>query len=174
YIPNREVADAFRSAIKGSSWTEVNKALSQSEKLLKATLDGDTETVAQLLELAHEACTSSLEYNDENSLSCAILLAYYTAQNDYEIFRELPTGKGFADYAFIPRKNSCKPALLIELKYNHSADSAIKQIHDHRYCGKLSGLAEEIILVGISYEKRTRGENKKHHSCIIEKIKTPL
>ncbi|MCD8124690.1 MAG: ATP-binding protein [Lachnospiraceae bacterium] len=174
FIPNREVASAFRSAIKGSSWTEVNKALSQSEKLLKATLCGDTETVAELLELAHEACASSLEYNDENSLSCAILLAYYTAQNDYEIFRELPTGKGFADYAFIPRKNSHKPALLVELKYNHSADSAIRQIHDNRYSGKLSGLTNEIILVGINYDKYVKGENKKHHTCIIEKIKTPL
>ncbi|MCD8299890.1 MAG: ATP-binding protein [Clostridiales bacterium] len=168
YIPNLEVADAFKTAVKNTKWSEVNRALSQSEKLLNATIEGDAQTVADALELAHETCSSSLEYNDENSLSCAILLAYFTAQNYYEIFRELPTGKGFADYAFIPRKDTDKPPLLIELKFNKSADSAIRQIHENRYCGKLKGFGDRILLVGINYDRDAKGESRKHHTCIIE------
>ncbi|MCC8152614.1 MAG: PD-(D/E)XK nuclease domain-containing protein, partial [Lachnospiraceae bacterium] len=171
YIPNLEVADSFQTAVKNTGWTEVAKALSQSDKLLKATISGDSEQVAEAFELAHESCASSLEYNDENSLSCAILLAYYTAQNYYEIIRELPAGKGFADYAFIPRRNVNKPALLVELKYNKDADSAIRQMKENRYGGRLRGLTEEVLLVGINYDKAAKGEKKKKHTCIIEKLK---
>ncbi|MCD8369410.1 MAG: ATP-binding protein, partial [Clostridiales bacterium] len=153
YIPNLEVAEAFKSAVKGTSWKEVSRLLSQSEKLIRATINGDSEAVAAALELAHESCTSVLEYNDENSLSCAITLAYYTARNYYEIYRELPAGKGFADLVFFPRRNTDKPALLIELKYNKSADSAINQIKDNRYDGKLKEYMGELLLVGINYNK---------------------
>ena len=156
-IPNLEVSDAFRAAVKGSDWTEVNRLLIQSEQLLNATIHAESETVAEALELAHETCASSLAYNDENSLSCAIMLAYYTARNYYEIFRELPTGKGFADYAFIPHRGTDKPAMIIELKYNQSADSAIKQIHENRYEGKLKGFGGTVLLVGINYDKEADG-----------------
>ncbi len=169
YIPNLEVADAFRVAVKNTSWENVSKALSQSERLLKATINGDSEIVAEALELAHETCTSSLEYNDENSLSCTILLAYYTSQNYYEIIRELPAGKGFADYAFIPRPGISKPALLVELKYNKTADTAIHQIKDNRYAGRLKDYADNLLLVGINYDKNATGKNAKKHTCIIEK-----
>lgn len=174
YIPNLEVTDAFKTAVKGTKWDEVNKSLSQSEKLLQATINGDAELVAEALELAHETCASSLVYNDENSLSCAILLAYYTAQNSYEIFRELPTGKGFADYAFIPRRDTSKPAMIIELKYNKSADSAIRQIHDNRYDGKLKAFSGKILLVGVNYDKEMKGKKRKYHTCIIEEINGEL
>ncbi|MCD7921026.1 MAG: ATP-binding protein [Clostridiales bacterium] len=170
YIPNLEVAEAFKSAVKNTDWSAVNKSLSDSEKLLNATINGDVDSVSAALELAHETCTSSLEYNDENSLSCAILLAYYTAKNYYEIFRELPAGKGFADYAFIPRKNTDKPAMILELKYNQSADSAIKQIHDNRYDGKLKGFNGRLLLVGINYDKDAKKDARKHHTCVIEEI----
>ncbi|MCD8109491.1 MAG: ATP-binding protein [Clostridiales bacterium] len=170
FIPNLEVADAFRAAVKGTDWNEVNLSLSQSDNLLKATIRCDSEMVAEALEMAHETCSSSLAYNDENSLSCAILLAYYTAQNDYEMIREFPSGKGFADYAFVPRSNSNKQAMIIELKYNKSADTAIRQIRENRYSGRLSAFSGEILLVGINYDKKAKGENRKKHTCIIEKV----
>jgi len=170
YIPNLEVSEAFRSAVKNTDWSTVNQSLSNSEKLLNATINGDADSVSAALELAHETCTSSLEYNDENSLSCAILLAYYTAQNYYEIFRELPAGKGFADYAFVPRNHTDKPAMIIELKYNQSADTAIKQIHDNRYDGKLKDFNGRLILVRINYDKDAKGKEKKHHTCVIEAV----
>ncbi|MCD8019369.1 MAG: PD-(D/E)XK nuclease domain-containing protein [Clostridiales bacterium] len=143
-------------------------SLQHSNDLLRATLAGDAEKVAEALELAHETCASSLAYNDENSLSCAILLAYYAAQNDYEIVRELPAGKGFADYAFIPRKHVNKPAMIIELKYNRTADTAIRQIKEKRYDGRLKKYYGKLLLVGINYDKDVKGKNAKKHSCKIE------
>lgn len=47
-----------------------------------------------------------LNYNGENPLSCVISRAYYSAVNDYTIVREMSTGKGYTDLAFIPRKQS--------------------------------------------------------------------
>ncbi|MCD8300677.1 MAG: ATP-binding protein [Clostridiales bacterium] len=170
YIPNLEVAESFTSAVKGTDWTEVNKLLDESEKLLASTIDEDGDAVAEALELAHESVASSLTYNDENSLSCAVLLAYITARNYYDIVREIPAGKGFADYAFIPHHNSDKPAMIIELKYNKDADSAIKQIREKRYNGCLREYEGNLLLVGISYDKNTRGEGYKRHSCIIERV----
>ncbi|MCD8105898.1 MAG: ATP-binding protein [Lachnospiraceae bacterium] len=170
YIPNREVADAFRTAVKTTDWQGVSRLLADSESLLKATLRGDAETVAAALELAHESNASLLKYNDENSLSCAITLAYYTARNYYEIIRELPSGKGFADMAFIPHRNTDKPAMVIELKYDKDADTAIRQIKDNRYTGCLKDFAGNLLLVGVNYDKDADGKEKKHHTCIIEKI----
>ncbi|MCD8220921.1 MAG: ATP-binding protein [Clostridiales bacterium] len=164
YIPNLEVAGAFKSAVRGTNWREVSRLLSQSEKLIRATINGDSETVAAALELAHESCTSVLEYNDENSLSCAIVLAYYTARNYYEIYREFPAEKGFADMVFLPRRNTDKPALLIELKYNKDADTAIRQIKERRYDGQIKKYFGNLMMAGINYSKET-----KKHTCVIER-----
>ena len=79
--------------------------------------------------------------------------------------RELATGKGFADLVFIPRKTSDKPAMVIELKWDKSADTAIEQIKRRQYTDKVSEYTGDILLVGISYDTET-----KSHSCIIEKI----
>jgi len=170
HIPNREVEEVFRSATKGEKWQAVTQAIKQSEKLLDATINGDNNTVADSLELIHEECTSVLEYNDENSLACVIYIAYYTARNYYKIIREFPTGKGFADYAFIPGKNTDKPAMIIELKYEKNADTAIRQIHENRYDGNLKKYFGNLLLVGINYDKDAKGANTKRHSCIIERV----
>ncbi|MCD7716476.1 MAG: ATP-binding protein [Lachnospiraceae bacterium] len=170
YIPNREVTEVFRSAAKGGKWRRVEQAIDQSEKLLEATISCDSETVAGMLELVHEECTSVLTYNDENSLACAIYIAYYTAKNDYMIIREFPSGKGFADYAFIPYKNTDKPAMIIELKYDKDADTAIRQIHDNRYAGNLKDYSGELLLVGINYDREAKGAGAKKHSCVIEQM----
>ncbi len=167
YIPNLEIAGAFQNAVEGDGWHEIEQALARSEQLLSATLRGDCEAVAEALELAHESSTSVLKYNDENSLSCAITLAYYTAQNDYEIVREFPSGKGFADLAFIPRKNVDKPAMIIELKYDKTADSALRQIKEKRYGGKLKGFSGRLLLVGVNYDKNS---GDKKHTCVIEEM----
>lgn len=169
YIPNQEVAESFQDAVEGDGWEEIASALSRSEDLLEATIHGDASAVEQALEEIHETNFSILKYNDENSLSCAVTLAYYTARNDYEIIRELPSGKGFADLAFLPRRNTDRPAMLIELKYNKNADSAIRQIRENRYEGRLKKYFGNLLLVGINYEKDARGQNNKRHTCIIEK-----
>ncbi len=163
YIPNLEVADSFKLAVQDSSWEQVGEAVMQSDKLLSATINMDGDAVADALELVHESSSSVLQYNNENSLSCAVTIAYYTARRFYNIVRELPTGKGFADLAFIPKKNCRKPAMIVELKYNQSADTAITQIKEKRYTGALSDYDGEILLVGINYDKET-----KKHGCVIE------
>lgn len=121
------------------------------------------EQVALGIEQAHFE-SSQLQYNDENALSYTISLALYAARNFYTIYREFPSGKGFADMVFIPRKQfSDKPALVIELKWNQSASGAIKQIKQKNYCQSLKDYKGNILLVGINYDKKT-----KKHSCVIE------
>ena len=135
--------------------------------MLRATINGDNEKVAELIEIAHDTYTSVLKYNDENSLSCVLTMAYFTAPGYYNIVREMPAMKGFADFVFIPRANAGKrPAMVVELKYNQSADSAITQIKEKRYHGVLEGYSDKILLVGINYD--AEGKNNKHHTCIIE------
>lgn len=167
YLPNYEVGTAFQAALATGSWKEIAATISQCERLLWATIEGDAEKVAGLLELAHSAYVSLLKYNDENSLACVISMAYFTAPAYYNIVRELPAGKGFADLAFIPRREAgSRPAMIIELKWNEAADTAIRQIRERRYAGALAGHAGEILLVGISYDKNAAD---KKHSCVIEK-----
>ena len=167
YIPNYEVAEAFQMALKTGCWKEIAKAVSICDELLMATIAGKADRVAELVELAHDTYISVLKYNDENSLSCVLTMAYFTAQGYYNIIREMPSGKGFADFTFIPRANAGKrPAMVVELKYNQSADTAIQQIKEKRYQGALSGYGDRILLVGINYD--AEGEDKKHHTCVIE------
>ena len=107
-----------------------------------------------------------LAYNSEQALSCVITIAYYVARKDYTLIRELPAGKGFADIAFLPRKHTNKPALIVELKWDKSAQGAICQIKDKQYAGALEEYADNLLMVGINYDK----VNKKHE-CVIEKYK---
>ena len=89
-------------------------------------------------------------------------IAYYYAKNDYVMHRELPTGKGFADIVLIPRKNVDSPAIVLELKYNKDADTAISQILRKEYPVKVAQYIGDLLLVGINYDRET-----KQHSCRI-------
>ena len=162
-IPNREVAGEMVNAVEEVNWTRVIIALEQSKQLLQATLDGDCEAVARGVEAAHDENTSILSYNNENSLACVLSIAYYYARNDYVIHRELASGKGFADLVLIPRKNVDSPAIIIELKYNRDAEGAIAQIHRKQYPAKVAQYANNLLLVGIIYDRQT-----KTHECKIE------
>ncbi|MDE5565204.1 MAG: ATP-binding protein, partial [Oscillospiraceae bacterium] len=146
-IPNYEISEQFASTIKTMDWSEVIKALKASDALLEATLRCDGEKVAELIGQSHQENTSILKYNDENSLACVISLAYYAARKDYIMHRELPTGKGFADIVYIPRKKSSAPALVIELKHNQSVDTAIAQIKQKKYTEKVAEYTGDILLV---------------------------
>ena len=165
YIPNKEVAGEMINAVEANNWKPVVDTLAKSEKLLKDTLEGDEDAVAKGVELAHDDNTSILSYNDENSLSCVLSLAYYYARNDYVMHRELASGKGFADIVLIPRKNVDSPAIIIELKVDKDADAAIDQIRRKEYPAKVAEYTGKLLLVGINYDRET-----KHHSCRIEKV----
>ena len=165
YIPNYEIQSEYVNAISVSAWGEVSKALKNSADLLEAIWNGKEERVAALIEQSHFE-TSHLQYHDENALSYTISLAMYAARNYYTIQREMPTGKGYADMVFLPRKKfPDKPALLIELKWNKSAKGAIAQIKQKQYAGGLLEYKDKILLVGINYDKKTR-----KHTCIIERL----
>jgi hypothetical protein len=164
YIPNYEVSEEMNNAVEETKWSHVVTALQQSEQLLQATLDGNEERVARLIDAVHDENTSILSYNDENSLACVLSIAYYYARNDYIVHRELPTGKGFADIVLVPRKNVDSPAIVIELKYNKDAVSAISQIKHKQYPAKVAQYVNHLLLVGINYDRDT-----KTHTCIIER-----
>lgn len=165
YIPNREVAGEMVNAVKDNNWKHLINAIERSRQLLLATIHGDEEVVAHGLDAAHDENTSILSYNDENSMACVLSIAYYYAKNDYIMHRELATGKGFADIVLIPRKNIKSPAIVLELKYDKDADSAINQIKRKNYPAKVADYTNNILLVGINYDRKT-----KRHTCIIEHV----
>lgn len=164
-IPNKEVSQEYINAISTMDWREVMHSVEASRKLLQSLWDMDEEAVAKGIDQAHEEI-SILKYNDENSLSCTIHLAFYFAKEYYTIIRELPTGKGFADVCFLPRKkHQDKPAVIIELKKDKDAQGAIAQIKAKNYVRALEDYQGNLLLVGINY-----GKDKKH-TCMIEKVR---
>ena len=168
FIPNKEVGDELNNAIKATSWEPLIKTIQNSKALLNATISGNEQAVASAIDLAHDENTSILSYNDENSLACVLSVAYIWAKNEYVIHREYATGKGYADLVMIPRRNVSKPALVIELKFNNSADTAIDQIKRKQYPAKIAEYTGDILLVGINYDKET-----KLHTCRIERSVSP-
>ena len=166
YIPNLEVMGEMENAITSNNWESVVSALEHSEQLLQATLDGDCDAVARGVDAVHDEHTSILSYNDENSLACVLSIAYYYARKDYVMHRELATGKGYADIVLIPRKYVDSPAIVLELKYNQDADTAISQIKRRQYPEKVAQYTDQLLLVGINYDKQ-----QKTHQCVIEPFK---
>lgn len=163
-IPNYEIRQEFEAAIADTGWTEVTDALEQSDYLLSCVLKGEAEIVASSVDKIHEQNTSILQYNDENSLACVLSLAFYTSRSRYQMIRELPAGRGFADLVLVPHRNQDAPAIVLELKWDVDARSAISQIKRQNYGTALKSYFGEVILVGINYDRNT-----KKHSCIIEK-----
>jgi len=170
YIPNKEILDEFKTSTKGSEWVGSFKAFEVSQELLKATWDKDSIKVAELIEQVHDL-TGNKTYNDESALSYAIQYAYYAAQKYYTMLLELDTGKGYADIAFIPSPlYPNKPAMVVELKYNKDAETALSQIKKRNYPSRLEHYKGNILLVGINYDRDlpSTSEGFKHHSCTIE------
>ena len=165
-IPNKEVSKEYMNAISTMDWHEVTDAVQESKELLEALWNQDEEKVAKGIDKAHREI-SILQYNDENSLSCTITLAFYFAREYYTIIRELPTGKGFADICFLPRKKYAdKPAMIIELKWDKTAQGAIAQIEEKQYVDALKDYKGNLIIAGINYDKKT-----KEHCAKIKMIK---
>ena len=164
-VPDREVAQEYVNAITTMDWHEVTESIQESRKLLEALWNLDGDAVARGIGKAHKEI-SILQYNDENSLSCTVHLAFYFAREYYTIVRELPTGKGYADICFIPRKlYADKPAVVIELKWDKSAEGAIAQIKNKEYVEALKDYHGNLLLAGINYDKK-----EKEHTCVIEQL----
>ena len=167
FIPNEEIRIELIDAIEEEQWDEFLELQMKSNELLRATWDFDEKVVAESIEDIHSGYASIITYNDENSLSSVLGIAYLSAMQYYfKPIRELPTGRGFADLVFIPKQEYPEiPALIIELKWNHSAETAISQIKEKKYMKILEGYSGNILLVGINYDKKS-----KEHQCLIEKI----
>jgi hypothetical protein len=178
-IPNEEIRQEFICALESGKHKEVTRLIENSDRLLAATLRMDGEAVAAALEEAHSAGTAPLFYNDEQALRSVIRFAYISCVDEFLRVEELPTGIGYADVVYLPKKGSTMPIMVVELKlpkhpeeaasgsfcrWNKSADSAIAQIKNQNYPQALEGFGSEILLVGVNYD-----EKSKKHTCVIEK-----
>ena len=164
FIPNEEVRMAFRNALEECSWPDAIKPYQRSRRFIQSILADDNDTVARMVEETHQNMTSVLMYNNENALSCVISVLCFYAENQYKVIREFPTGKGFADIVLLPKKRINGPVMVIELKFKQEVKAAIDQIHENHYPDSLKDFYGEVILVGISYNK------KKAHDCVIERF----
>ena len=167
FVPNEEIRQELTTAVESKTWNEMLKFQQQSEELLNATLDMDGAAVAEQIENIHNAYASAIQYNNENSLSSVLALAYLSAMQYYfKPVRELPTGRGFADFVFLPMPEYRMdyPALVVELKWNKSVKTALNQIKEKKYPSSILSYTGDILMVGINYDKKN-----KVHQCRIEK-----
>lgn len=167
FIPNEEIRSEFAETVEEDKWNEFTAFQRKSEALLDATLDMNEEAVAKGMEKIHMEYALATQYNDENSLSSVLTIAYLSAMQYYfKPIREMPAGRGFADFVFLPKPEYTGeyPALVAELKWNKNANAAISQILEKKYPSSLEQYTGEILLVGINYDKKT-----KEHECAIKK-----
>ncbi len=165
-IPNLEIRSEFINSISDNKeYAGIYELIDKTNELMQSIWSKNCDKVAALFDKAHAKHTSILKYNDENSLACVIALSLLLSNGLYSVKRELPAGLGFADMIYMPKKGINKPALLIELKYNSSAQAAIEQIKTKQYQDFFDDYKGQILLIGINYDKRS-----KKHSCLIEEI----
>ncbi len=169
HIPNEEIRMEFAKSLREDRRDETIQRVRESDQLILDTVQGNAEAVAARIEKIHQEETAILYYNDEQALRSVIKLAYFSYRDHYIKFEELPSGNGFADIVYFPKKQSPLPLLVIELKWNQSAGGAITQIKERNYPQALSGYGGEILLVGIPYDRNAKTEKRKH-TCVIEKM----
>ena len=167
FIPNREIMDQFRLLLMSKeSFGYVYNLARESEKMLKATIAGDTNTMSQILKYAHDSESPIFSYNNEIELSAVVNLVYLAARDRYQVEREEKAGEGYADFIFYPeRKNA--DALILELKVDASPEEAIAQIKKKNYALRLMGKLGEkqkytgrLDCIGMSYDRKS-----KEHFC---------
>ncbi len=164
YIPNEEIRQEFFLALKHSGHWEIAKLVKESDELLRAALNLNGEKVADAIEKMHSASTAPIFYNNEQALRSVIRLAFISCMEQFREIQELPSGNGYADMVYLPKKGSVMPIMLVELKWNKGAEGAIAQIKERNYPEVFEGYGSEVLLMGISYDERT-----KKHECVIEK-----
>ena len=172
-IPNEEVRFEFDELLQNARYNQLANLITASEKLLQAasekllqnTLNGNETAVSESIARVRETNYAPMYYNNEQALRYVIKFAYIVCIDYYLKVEELPTGKGIADVVFIPKRDTALPAMIVELKWNETAESAIDQIKDKNYPSLLENYFGEMVLVGINYNEKT-----KEHSCRIERI----
>lgn len=172
-IPNKELMMKFEEMLLNkSSLGYVHRLAKESSRMLKATMEGDTVTMAEILQYVHNTETPILSYNSEVELSAVVNLAYLSARDRYRIEREDKAGKGYVDFIFYPIKPQ-EDCIILELKVDKTPEEAIVQIKEKEYALRFQGKLGEapkyygrILLVGIGYMKET-----KEHTCCVEMLR---
>lgn len=167
YVPNKEIQEVFYQYMENETGDNLSAFMEYSQRISEAVLMMEEDRTAQLIQKVHNDFISSIEYNDENSLSCTITVALLAFFRYYHRpVREFPCGKGFADIVYLPlAKYPNRPVVVVELKWNKTAKTAITQIKERSYPESLKEYSGEILLVGITYDKKS-----KEHQCIIETV----
>ena len=158
---------------KEASLGYVYKLAQESKKMLKATLDGNTEEMVRILEFAHNTEIPLLNYNNETDLTALVSLLYLSARDFYRVEREDKAGIGYVDFIFYPEIDKNADCIILELKVNRTAKEAVEQVKEKQYAlrfelklGEDRKYTGRILAVGISYNK----ESKKHE-CEIEVLR---
>lgn len=170
FIPNRELMEQFNELLLSKeSLGYVYSLAKESEKMLKATLAGNTDTMSEILKYAHDTESPILSYNSEIELSAVVNLVYLAARDKYRVEREDKAGEGFVDFIFYPERKG-EDAFILELKIDSTPEEAVSQIKSKNYVSRLYGKLGErikytgrILAVGISYDRKT-----KEHACKVE------
>ncbi|MCD7883712.1 MAG: ATP-binding protein [Lachnospiraceae bacterium] len=174
HIPNKELMDEFAKTIRErQELGYINRLAVESDRMLRATLKGDTKTMEEILQFAHDTETPLLDYNDETELTAIVNLVYLAARDIYYVERENKAGEGYTDFIFYPERPG-DDGIILELKVDDTPEAAIQQIKDRNYVVKFKGkMAEKkrhtgrVLMVGIGYSKK-----KKDHHCKIEVLRT--
>lgn len=172
-IPNKELMDRFTDMLqKEPSLGYIYRLAQKSECMLQATINGDTEKMAEILEYAHNTEVPLLSYNHETELTAIVNLVYLSARDEYRIERQDKAGSGYADFIFYPETNREADGIILELKVDHTPEDAVRQIRERNYALRFRGKTGEtpkytgrILAVGIAYDRKT-----KKHSCRVEEL----
>ena len=166
-IPNYEIQMEFGDMIHEVSHKKTMERLKESEAFLAHIIAGDDEAVAANIQNVHMKESAPLWYNDEQALRAIIKLAFFTYRDHYIKLEELPSGIGYVDLAYIPKKYDPSPALIVELKAGGTSEEALEQMQSRHYVSSVEGLGTDVLLVAITYDKK---DKSKQHHCRISKM----
>ena len=161
-VPNEEVRGELRRAVGRSRHDGVARVIRDSMRLVEDVLARDEEAVAAAIGRAHDAACAPIHYNGEQALRAVVKAALVAAADDWACVDELPSGRGYADVAYLPRRGSGRPALLVELKWDDPVRAAVDQVLDRDYPQVLRDLDVPVLLVAVTYDSKT-----KEHTCRI-------
>lgn len=164
-VPNEEVRLEFALAVREGGHPELARMVREADALLSATIMGDEDAVAAGVARAHDSAIGPDWYNDEQALRLAVKLAYLTSVDKFARIEEMPSGHGRADVVFLPKRRTRVPAIVVELKWNKDAQTALDQIRDRNYPAVLRDYGGPVLLVGITYDAKNKG-----HACHIERL----
>ena len=163
----------YAQSVHRVTHVETIQRVKRSVQLMKDTADMRADAVAAELQKVHTEEYGPRHYNNEQALRGTIKLAYFAYRDEYLQMEELTGGTGYADIVYLPKCNSDYPALVIELKARdkkhpeRDSEGASAQIKKNNYPASIQNYTDEILLVGISYDK---DDPEKKHTCVIESL----